>query len=107
MSPKHLRIDLKHWLLNPKRVLIISLFSCKFEQIQRVKFLLLRKDQLNFERLKLEYVKLELPPAMASRYEDAKLAVTIPGIVLLNTSLIIGLATLIRPMPPVQRRAKN
>jgi hypothetical protein len=43
---------------------------------------------------------------MASRYEDAKLAVTIPGIVLLNTSLIIGLATLIRPMPPVQRRAE-
>jgi hypothetical protein len=39
---------------------------------------------------------------MARRYEEAKLAVTMPGMVLLKTSLIIGFATLIRPIPPVQ-----
>ena len=47
------------------------------------------------------------PPAIASKYDEAKLAVTIAGIELLKTSLIIGFATLMRPMPPVHSMAKN
>ena len=44
---------------------------------------------------------------MAKRYEEAKLAVTMVGMLLLNTSAIIGLATLIRPMPPVHNMAEK
>ena len=49
----------------------------------------------------------DLPPAIAKRYEEAKLAVTMVGMLLLNTSAIIGLATLIRPMPPVHNMAEK
>ena len=42
-----------------------------------------------------------LPPASTKRYDDANEEVTMEGIELENTSLIIGLATDINPMPPV------
>jgi len=67
---------------------------------------LTKKPGLVFRIEKSHIYTWLLPPAIAKRYDEAKLAVTICGIVLLNTSLIMGLATLISPIPPVQSIAK-